>query len=160
MYRPVSDRKAHGGERRGVDPGERDLERGEGGKMGRGRAERDAVGISKPQPGEAVTALYLTNGVFHSCIFTRNGVSRVIIPTFILAVSGVPVHATSVMLTRKTLCMTPKPGSLLMSILTKITATRPISANHPLCSASHTYRMGAGINRRITLSRKSCFSIN
>ena len=48
-------------------------------------------------------------------------------------------------------------GSPLMAMLTNITATRPISANQPLSSASHTYRMGGGMKRRMTLSKKSCF---
>lgn len=52
------------------------------------------------------------------------------------------------------------PGSPLMAMLTNITATRPISANQPLSSASHTYRMGGGIKRLITLSKNSCFLIS
>eukprot|EP00752_Nemacystus_decipiens_P004956 g4509.t1 len=52
------------------------------------------------------------------------------------------------------------PGNPLMAMLTKITATGPISANQPLSSASHTYKMGGGMKRRITRSKKSCFLIS
>lgn len=62
--------------------------------------------------------------------------------------------------TRKTFCMTSMSGSPLMAMLTKITPTRPISANHPLSSASHTNRIGGGMKRLITLSTKSCFVIS
>jgi len=73
------------------------------------------------------------------------------------ATPATPTPGLSARLTRKTDCITSMLGSPLMAMLTKITATRPISANQPLSSASHTNRMGGGMKRLMTLSRKSCF---